>query len=371
MSDDLPAEADRADGAPHPRETAHLFGQGDAEAAFLEAVAQDRLHHAWLLTGPKGVGKATLAWRLARFLLAEAPADAGFFGDAPPTPTSLDIPRDHPVARRIAALSEPGLLLIRRAWDSDRKKLKSQITVDEVRKLNEFFGLTATDGGRRIVIVDAADELNPSAANALLKVLEEPPKRAVLILVSHQPARLLPTIRSRCRTLRLGEVGPEDMARALSQAGVTPEDGLALSELAQGSVGEAIRLLSQDGPGLYATIVRLISGGPRMDRQALRAFAENVTVRGAEERQDLAVRLLNLALVRLARTGAGRPPLAEAAPGEIEAWRRLAPDAGRAQVWATLQQELSSRIAHGRAVNIDAQSLLTDAFLRIDEAARD
>lgn len=371
MSDDDLPEADRAEGAPHPRLTSVLFGHDAVEAEFLNAISLGRMHHAWLLTGPRGVGKATLAWRMARFLLAGGANgnDSGLFGDAPPAPDSLAISPDHPVAHRIAALSDPGCLLIRRAWDRDRKRLKAQITVDEVRKLNEFFGLSATDGGHRVVIVDSADEMNPSAANALLKVLEEPPKNAVLILISHQPARLLPTIRSRCRALRLAEVPEASLQRAVEQAGVTLDDPIALNELAFGSVGEAIRLTNEGGPELFAAIVGLIGGAPRMDRQALRSFVERVAQRGAEERLSLALRLLDLALVRLARTGAGRPPAADAAPGETETWARLAPNAKTAQSWAALQQELSARLAHGRAVNIDAQSLLTDAFLRINEAA--
>ena len=173
-------EPDRVEGAPHPRETHTLIGQSKPEAAFLQAYNSSRLHHAWLVTGPRGVGKASLAWKLARFLLAE-PADDGpsMFGDTA-KPTSLDVSGDHPVAHRLLALSEPRLFLLRRAWDDKTKKLKSVITVDEARKLRNFFALSAADGGRRVVIVDTADEMNPNAANALLKLLEEPPERTTM-----------------------------------------------------------------------------------------------------------------------------------------------------------------------------------------------
>ena len=365
--DDLP-EADRAEGAPHPRNTLQLFGQEAAEAEFLSAFTGGRQHHAWLLTGPRGVGKATLAWRMARFLLADAPAEAGLFGESP-APTSLDVDAAHPVARRVAALSDPGLLLIRRAWDHDRKRLKSQITVEEVRRLNSFFGLSAAGGGRRVVIVDSADEMNPSAANALLKVLEEPPARANLLLISHQPARLLPTIRSRCRTLRLKPLDPEALNAALAQAGVEVENGTALAELAGGSAGEALRLSTLDGPALYGQLVALLGRAPSMDRQKARAFVDTVTQRGAEEKLALAVRLLDLALVRLARTGAGMAPLHPAAQGETDAFAKLAL-AAPSRRWAELQQALSARLGHGLAVNVDPASLLLDALLQVNEAAR-
>ena len=185
-------EPDRVDGAPHPRDTTTLVGQSHAEAGFLKAYTSGRLHHGWLITGPRGVGKATLAWRIARFLLAQPGDDAAsIFGDATPAPTTLEVSPDHPVVRRMAALSEQRLFLLRRPWDEKSNRLKKETGVDEVRRLKSFFNLSATDGGRRVVIVDSADELTPNAANALLKLLEEPPTDATILLVSHQPSRLL------------------------------------------------------------------------------------------------------------------------------------------------------------------------------------
>ncbi len=368
MSDDDLPESDRAGDAPHPRETARLFGQETAESTFLDAVNSGRLHHAWLLTGPRGVGKATLAWRAARFLLTQTTSEAGLFGE-PEAPNSLDVAPDNPVAARLLALSEPGLLLIRRAWDADKKRLKAQITVDEVRKLGAFFGLTASEGGRRVVIVDSVDDMNPSASNALLKALEEPPKDAVFFLVSHAPARLLPTIRSRCRELRFKPLTPDALTAALDQAGAAAERPEALSVLAGGSVGEAMRLLAEGGPQLYADLLSVIATAPRLDRMAARTFAEKAAARGAEARLDLSVQLLDTALARLARTGTGASLGPEAAPGEAEVLARLAPSPAAARVWADLAQTLGARIGHGRAVNVDAGSLLMDAFLQIDAAA--
>ncbi|MDJ0823340.1 MAG: DNA polymerase III subunit delta' [Paracoccaceae bacterium] len=368
-ANDLP-EPDRVEGAPHPRETQVLFGQQDAEAEFLRAFTSDRLHHGWLLTGPRGVGKATLAWRIAQFLLATPPAqEDGLFG-APPPPTSLEIAPDHPVARRVAALSEPGLFLLRRGPNDKGDKLAAEIRVTEVRKLKGFFALSAADGGRRVVIVDAADELNVNAANAILKLLEEPPANTTLLLVSHQPSRLLPTIRSRCRTLRLTPLNPEDMASALQQAGagVAPEQAGALTELSAGSVGAALRLLNLDGLTLYADLVGVLASLPHLDRARVMALAESCTGKGREARLDLALTLIDQLAARLARCGVtGAPPAAEAAPNEAQILLRLAPDAAAGRSWAARAQAVGDRARHARAVNVDPAQLMLDLFLGLQE----
>lgn len=373
MNGDSLPEPDRVDGAPHPRETLDLIGQGDAERAFLSAFAAERLHHGWLITGPRGLGKATLAWRIARFLLAtpEAGDDVGMFG-APPPPDTLAIPSDHPVMRRSMALSEPGLKLVRRAWDDKAKRLKTQLTVDEVRELKSFFALSSTDGGRRVVIVDSVDEMNPSAANAILKLLEEPPGRTILLLISHQPSRLLPTIRSRCRELRLSPLSPPHMAAALAQAGaeIAPDQVEALAALSAGSVGAALRLLNLDGLKLYGDLIAMIASLPDLDRPRAIALAESVSVRGREERLDLLFTLLDLAVFRLARTGVtGTPPLPEAARGEAQALSRLAPTPAAGRAWAALAQSSGDRARHGRAVNIDPTALVLDSLLRLRDCA--
>ncbi len=369
--DDIP-EPDRVEGAPHPRDTARLIGQGAAEADFLDAYGSGRLHHAWLLSGPRGVGKATLAWRIARFLLATPDAgDGGLFGDPEPMPLTLDTPADHPVARRIHAGSEPGLFVLRRAWDDEKKRLKTVITVDEVRRMRSFLQLSSTDGGRRVVIVDPADEMNVAAANALLKMLEEPPHGVTFLIVTHQPSRLLPTIRSRCRDLRLVTLPPSELAVAMQAAGTEAADDAAIAALAGGSVGEAIRLANLDGLPTYAAIVTLFSGLPRFDRPAALKLAESAAQRGAEERLALLLDLLGLFLARLARAGALGHQGPDAAPDEGALFARLAPDTAAGRRWAELQQSLGARARHGRAVNLDPAALILDIVLKVDEVARE
>lgn len=371
MSEDTIPEPDRVEGAPHPRETVRLIGQDAAEAAFLDTYTSGRMHHAWLMTGPLGVGKATLAWRIARFLLATPEAEeGGLFGDAAPAPRTLDISPDHPVARRLLAGSEGRLFVLRRAWDDDKKRLKTVLTVDEVRRLRNFLHLSAADGGRRVVIVDPADEMNIQAANALLKMLEEPPHGVVFLLISHQPSGLLPTIRSRCRELRLTTLSPPDLAEALRAAGVDHGDSTALAALAAGSVGEAIRLTNLDGLETYAGLVKLFSSLPRLDRPAALRLAETVAQRGAAERFDLMLTLFDLFLARLARAGTLGSAGDEAAPGEASLFARLAPSPTIARAWAGLHQSLGARARHAKAVNLDPAALVLDMILKIDEAAR-
>jgi DNA polymerase-3 subunit delta' len=367
-SDPLP-EPDRLEGAPHPRQTQVLLGHAHQQDEFLRIFTSGRLHHAWMLTGPKGVGKATLAWRLARFLLATPADDGGMF--APPPAQTLDIEPENPVSRRLAQLAEPRHFLLRRGANDKETALSQVISVDEVRKMKSFFALTAADGGRRTAIIDSLDEMNPNAANALLKLLEEPPPNVTLFLIAHQPARLLPTIRSRCRELRLTPLGPQDLADALTQAGgeVAPEDRTALAELSGGSVGEAFRLTNLDGLRLYTALTRLFSTLPRLDRPQALALAELAAARGAAETFDLLVTLIDLFLARLARHGASGHTPPEAAPGEAQLLHRLSPHPQAARAWAELAQTLSARARRGKAVNLDPAALLMDILLKVDETA--
>ena len=369
MADTSLPDPTQADGAPHPRETAGLFGQSAAESAFLSAYAAGRLHSGWLLTGPRGIGKATLAYRIATCLLAEPGAGGGLFG-APPAPQTLDIPPDHPDARLVRAGSHPRLFVLRRGPNDKGDRLSAQITVDRARELRHFFQLSATDGGRRVVIIDAADDLNISAANAILKLLEEPPARTLLLLVSHQPTGLLSTIRSRCRDLRLAALNGTDLGHALAAAGVASPSPDALATLAAGSVGAAIRLAQGDGLAQYADLVRLCATLPRLDRQLALKLAEACAGRGAEARFDLTLDLIDILLSRAARTGLLGEPAVQGAPGEALLLARLAPDDQAARRWAALQQEISARARAGRAVNLDPAALILDMLWRIEATAR-
>lgn len=355
MSDEGLPEADRLEDAPHPRTTVALYGQEAAERAFLAALASGRPHHGWMIAGPRGVGKATLAWRIARHMLA------GGAGD------SLDMDPADPVFRRAAALAAPQIFLARRPWDDKARRLRTAITIDEIRALRGFFQLSATEAGWRVAIVDAADELTPQAANALLKTLEEPPPRALILLVCHQPARLLPTIRSRCRELRCGPLGNEDLARALAATGAGEADA-ALAALAGGSVGEALRLAAVEGPGLHAELAAFLAGAPPLDRRRAVAIAEACAGRGAEARYDATIRLVGLTLSRLALAAAGAS-VTPASDAEARALARLGAHPAQARLWAELAPRLAARAEHARAVHLDPAQVILDMLLQIDAAA--
>ncbi len=245
------------------------------------------------------------------------------------------------------------------------------ISVDEVRKLKSFFALSAADGGRRVAIVDSVDDMNTASSNALLKLLEEPPAQVTFLLISHQPHRLLPTIRSRCRELRLTPLGPQALGTALVAAGGTvgPEEGQALAELAGGSVGAAFRLANSDGLETYAALVHLFERLPRLDRSAALTLAESTAGKAGAERFDLIVTLLDLFLARLARAGTLGTCPPEAAPGEAALIARLCPGPDAARHWADLAQHLSIRARAAKAVNLDPAALLMDMLLKIDETA--
>ena len=267
----------------HPRETPVLFGHREAETALLSAYRGGRIPHAWLIGGPQGIGKATLAYRMARFVLANADPLAPAVQRAE---TLAVDPADH-VARQITAEAHGGLLVLERGLN-DRGVLRTVITVDETRETISFFGSTAAEDGWRVCIVDTVDELNPNAANALLKVLEEPPQRSLFLLVSHAPARALPTILSRCRKLPLRPLAVADVMRAAVSATEIAADDPALAEAAaasEGSVGRALNLLGGDALKLQQRTAAMLATLPRVDPRELHALGDAL---GTSDRVALA-----------------------------------------------------------------------------------
>jgi DNA polymerase III subunit delta' len=245
----------RAMPAPDPRANPILLGHPEAEATILEAMRTGRMHHAWLITGPEGVGKATLAYRFARRLLAGRPTEA-----------SLALDQASPVFRRVAAGSHADLKTVERMLNEKTKRMQTQIAVEKVREITGFMSLTPAEGGWRVVVVDGAEDMNQASANALLKILEEPPPRAILLLVCAAPGRLLPTIRSRCRRLRLTPLAEEPMGQLLRQylPGLDADERGRLVTLAEGSPGRAIMLAEDEGLKIAMLVDKLLSDLPEV-----------------------------------------------------------------------------------------------------------
>jgi DNA polymerase III subunit delta' len=282
-TDDLP-EADALAGAPHPRHVYSLIGHERAEAEMLSAYREGRLAHAWLIGGKEGIGKATLAWAFARFVLANPDPTARAVREA----TNLQVEPTHPAARLLAGLAHPDFSLIRREWQGATKRLASEISVEAVRQGLQVFQLSAAFGGWRIALVDSAEDLNRSSANALLKMVEEPPQRSLILIVSHRPSQVLATIRSRCRRLRLDPLTEDEIVKAVTSLGppwdeVGREAVAAAAKRANGSIREALIRLAPESEGVGALIDSIVAGLPRPDPRAVARLADAVSGRAGDE----------------------------------------------------------------------------------------
>ncbi len=340
---------------PAPRKNRELSGHEAAEQTLLSAWNSGRMPHAWLISGPRGVGKATLAYRVARFVLAEA-AGGGLFGGEAPAADGLAVAADHPVARRVESGGHSDLLTVARSPDPKSGKPRGGIVVEDVRRLGSFLALTTGEGSWRVVVVDAADELNRSAANALLKGLEEPPSRTLFLLIAHMPGRLLPTIRSRCRALALAPL-PEDTIVELLAAyapDLESTEARALAQLSDGSIGQALTLAASGGLDLSHEVDRLMGGLRSLDVVAVHALGDKVGRAGAEESFLTVGRLLERSLagriLQLARgDGAGRGGLAK---------------------WLEVWENVGRLFVQAGSVNLNRKQVVVSAFLALEAAAR-
>ena len=293
-----------------------LLGHDHAVSTFMEAANGARLHHAWLLTGARGIGKGLFARMAARRLLADAASPAFDLPD-------LDVPATHPITALVAADSHPDLMILERIVDEKSGAQARSVTIDQVRGLQRLFSTTGSYSSRRIVIIDAVDDLERGGANALLKNLEEPPTDSLFLLISHAPGRLLPTIRSRCRTLRFQPLGNDVMTQILNTE--LPEadtrEIAGLVRVGEGAPGRALSFAGLDIAGLDATIDRLISVGDP-DNAERSALARSLALKASQPRYEA---FLERAPARMAVEAAKRQgPALEQALALWEKARNLA-----------------------------------------------
>jgi len=353
---------------PPPWRRDRLLGHETAEKTMLAAHQSGRLHHAWLLAGPRGIGKATLAWRFARFLLA-GQAQSGLFGAS----DSLDVPADAPGRSLVDARSHPDLFHLRRTLNPDTGRMRAEIAVDDVRELGAFMHMTPAMGQWRVAIVDAADEMNRNSANAVLKILEEPPPNAVLLIVAHAPGRLLPTIRSRCRRLVLQPLSDEIVVRLLGDyaPGVKEEERAVLARLSEGSIGRALELAGAGSLDLYREMVDVLATLPELDMARLHGFAERFARRGEEA--NAAWRSLNYLfdswLKGLARLAAVGGEAAAIVPSERGLQARLA-SAASLDRWMEAWEKAADLLSGADRVNLDRKQTVLASFLALQSAMR-
>ena len=379
---------------PAARENPGLLGHEDAEQSLRQGFERGRLAHAWLISGPQGIGKATLAYRFARYVLAHGAngggggvgAGPGLFGDSllpdetgetPETNGPLYLAPGHPVFQRVAAGGHVDLISVERTINEKTGKLRTEIIVDDVRGVGQFFRLTAGEGGWRVAVIDCADEMNPNAANALLKVLEEPPERALLLLVSHNPGRLLPTIRSRCRKLVLQPLGAESVASLIEtyRPDLDPSDTTALARLADGSPGRALALAAEGGLDLYREMTGLLETLPRLDIAALHAFGGKLGKTGSDDAFRTATGLLRWWLARLILVAAGA-----AAGSQSQGAGRFSSDdealiarlggAAGLDRWFEVWEKINRLLDKTDPINLDRKQVVLNVFLTLENAVR-
>jgi len=365
-------------GPPSPRANPDLIGHEAQERLLLETLLDSgRMAHAWLFTGPRGIGKATLAYRFARYLLASGAVGSKgpkLFGDMLPTAgdDGLFVDPVAPVFKRVAASSHADLLSIERT-ENDRGKLRTEIVVNDIRSIASFLNLTAAEGGWRVVIVDSADEMNRNASNAVLKILEEPPGHALLLLVSHNPGLLLPTIRSRCRTLGLLPLANDAVTEMLRQffPNLSQSDAALLAHLAEGSIGRAINLTKEGGLEIYRELIKLLETLPNLDAVRLHKFGSRLTKPGADQAFRTGTELLTRWLGRLIRTlsatdAGGGPTLDKFERAEFMRLGRAATLDRWLQVW----EKITHLLVHTGGANLDRKQVVLNIFFALEDAFR-
>jgi DNA polymerase-3 subunit delta' len=361
---------------PSPRDNPDLIGHELAEMTLWQAFRSGRLHHAWLITGPRGIGKATLAFRFARFLLANGKHEdqerALLLPDENSAP-SLAVAPEHPVFKRIASGGHADLITVMRRVNEKTGRLRTEIVVEDVRTVANLLAHTPAEDGWRVVVIDAAEDMSRSSANAILKALEEPPAQSVFLLVSHAPGQVLPTIRSRCRRLTLQPLGEDTVIALLRRYGPALSEGDAecLSRLCEGSIGLALSFAERDGLALYGAMLELMQRLPVLDVVALDRLGDQVGGFGSEDKFAMLLELFRRLMTRLVRTAAlhNDDGCGASISDEQRLLGNLASAAGLdrcLEVW----EKSSELLARAEIANLDRKQVVLDLFLTLQSAVR-
>lgn len=354
-----------------PRSMAFCLGHEDQEQSILDILAAGRLPHAMVFSGPKGIGKCTFAFRFARFLLRQGylySLEEGLFGSEDAIiPDSMDISENDPVFSRVASGGHGDLLFIERAIDPAKGREKAELTAEVVRKIPPFLRKTSSEGGWRVVIVDDADTMNNTAQNAILKILEEPPDKVAIILITHRTGALIPTIRSRCRVLPFRPLDEHAIQNLLARQGYiySPSDAALIFDFSCGSIGTAIQFAEEGGPELFREILALLASGPEWNWLEIHKFSQSFFGTSGDKRYFLTAQIMTwlfekLAFVR-ARGGVGWP--AYLADNRSE---RAVISGFSCEKLAAIADDLSVHFQRTEFSNLDKRETVRSAFLMIN-----
>lgn len=363
--------SDKIAGAPHPMLANEIIGHSSQKLSFLSSFASNRLPQCWLLAGDMGIGKASFAWLIAKFLLTTKYQPVDLKIDLNETNiNSILEPQNGSTLNRIISGSEQRVYIVRRGYNEKRKAFFKNISIEDVRKLQSYCSLSIADGGKRIIIIDTADDLNKSSSNALLKLLEEPPKNTIFLLISHQPNLLLPTIKSRCQKLSFSNLDQTDLGAVLTAIGckIEPSDEVLLSILSKGSAGAACRLINSNCINLYRDILNIASSLPNLNTNKILQLSQNYFAKAKPSEFEIFIEMMQHFFSRLCKTGVmQKPVLPSVTDNEAKIMKSLCPNLRSARLWSEAANISIAKLNKGYLLNIDIESLILDAFIYLEE----
>lgn len=342
------------DGDRPPRLTREIIGHDAAFADFTQSRSRGRLHHSWLLSGIKGIGKASFAYQVARHLLLKTPAD---------TPLHHCVPDTDPAMRLIDTGAHPDLFVLTRGYNRDTDKFRTEIAIDDVRRMKSFFQLSSAGANWRVCIIDSLDEMNKYSLNSLLKILEEPPEKSIFLLVSHRVGSVLDTIKSRSRQLEFRPLTCPQLEQLVSHhlPETPPEAMAAAAFLADGSAHMALTLAELGGFDLYRDLIALLDGLPRPDVEALHGFADRFGPRGDVKSFPVFCFLLSNWLHRALRSHIDGQNLVPVFAGEDDVAARFVSRTNTGALLG-LWEKITDDARQAEALNLDRKQIVLDWF---------
>ena len=363
--------SDKIVGVPHPKLAKKLIGHNIQKLYFLNSFISKRLPQCWLLAGDKGVGKATFAWLIAKFLLTtnQEPDDIKIDLNGSNIDSIL-APQDGGTLTRIESGSEQRIYVVKKGYSETRRAFFKNISMDDIRNLQSYCSLSIADGGWRVIIIDTADDLNTNSCNALLKLLEEPPKNTLFLLISHQPNLLLPTLQSRCQKLLFAALAQNDFKAVLTTIGceIAPAEEVSLSILSNGSAGVACRLINSNCLNLYRDILNLASSLPNLNTKKAMQLSQNYFAKAKANEFESFIEMMQQFFSRLCKTGAMQRPLSPSVTNEeAKIMTNLCPSLISAHLWSEAAEITLAKLHKGYLLNIDVESLIIDTFIYLEK----